>query len=479
MSVSDIFVALSWIGILVVVAKWLHGRVRLFQTLYLPSSVIAGALALLVGPQVLGRIADAVGWGFIGSSGAVPEQVAEVWSALPGPLISIVFAALFLGKAIPGPRAIWQIAGPQVAFGQAMAWGQYVVGLLLAITVLTPVFGLPPAAGALIEISFEGGHGTAAALGDTFAAFGFAEGEDLAVGLATISLIAGVLVGTGFINWAARTGRIDPTAAARATGHTDDVEDISELDSREPAPATSTTGTDPLSVHIGFVSLAVAIGVAMQQGLVAVEDATYGGEGGLQLFAFLPLFPLAMLGGVAVQVGLDKTGRGHRVDRGLMNRISGVALDTLIVAALGTLSLDAIGANIGPFAVLAVAGLAWTIGSFVVLAPRMLPVHPWERGFADFGQSMGTTATGLLLMRMADPTNRSGGLESFGYKQLLFEPFLGGGLFTAAAIPLIVQLGPVPVLVGTSVMLVAWVALGMGYFMRRAPVVADSRPQAD
>ena len=34
------------------------------------------------------------------------------------------------------------------------------------------------------------------------------------------------------------------------------------------------------------------------------------------------------------------------------------------------------------------------------------------------GQSMGVTATGILLLRMVDPENKSGAFESFAYKQL-------------------------------------------------------------
>ena len=71
----------------------------------------------------------------------------------------------------------------------------------------------------------------------------------------------------------------------------------------------------------------------------------------------------------------------------------------------------------------------------------MLPDFWFERGIGDVGQSMGVTATGILLLRMVDPENRSGGFESFAYKQLFFEPIVGGGLFTAAAPVLVVQLG--------------------------------------
>jgi len=458
-TVTDVFVSLLFAGLLLVAAKLLRQVVPLFRTLFLPASVIAGVLALLLGPQVLGRLP-------LPGDGLLPSSVLDAWAGLPGLLISVVFAALFLGKRIPNLREIWRIAGPQVALGQAIAWGQYVVGLLLAIAVLTPVFGLPPLAGALLEIGFEGGHGTAAGLADTFAAFGFPEGGDLALGLATVGLVAGVLLGTVLVNWGVRTGRItlsetgDPVAGARAA--TDD--DLDEFEERERDERHASQTTDPLSIHVGYVAVAISLGWLLQQALAWVERATWGGEGGIELLVHLPLFPLAMLGGVALQIVLDRTDRGELIDRRLMNRISGFALDVIIVAALGTLSLDALGGNLAPFALLALAGIVWNVAAYLLLAPRIVPEHPYERGLGDFGQSMGMTVTGLLLMRIADPGNRSGGLEAFGYKQLLFEPVVGGGLFTAASIPLIAQFGPLPVLIGTGALTVFWIVFGVRSF---------------
>ncbi|WP_130650051.1 sodium/glutamate symporter [Egicoccus halophilus] len=481
-SVTDVFAALLVIGLFLLVAKTLRARLTVLRELFLPASVIGGVLALLAGPQVLGRLVGAFDGPQVLTDGLLPPAVGEVWGQLPVILISVVFAALFIGKTIPSIGAIWRIAGPQVALGQTIAWGQYVVGIGLGLLVLGPVFGLPPLAGALLEIGFEGGHGTAAGLADTFEEFGFAEGTDLALGLATIGLVAGVLIGTVIINWAVRTGRIDldadgnPVEVARQA--TDD--DLDDLDDREGELARrehdETATTDPLSVHIGFVALAIAIGWLLLEALEWVEVNTWGGEGGLELLVHLPLFPMAMLGGVALQVFLDRTGRGRLVDRHLINRISGAALDLIIVAALGTLSLDALGGNLGAFAVLTLAGIAWNVSALLVLAPRIVPQHPYERGLGDFGQSMGMTVTGLLLMRIADPANRSGGLEAFGYKQLLFEPVVGGGLFTAASVPLIAQLGAVPVLIGTFVLMVFWLVLGLRVFGpdRDAPHPAEA-----
>ena len=465
MTLDQIFTALVLLGLLLLLGKWLRLKVALFGRLFLPSAIIAGVIALLLGPEVLGRIASFIPgepeW-FAG--GLFPEATLEVWSGLPGLLISVVFAALFLGKTIPGPRAIWNRAGPMVAHGQTLAWGQYAIGLTLVLLLLTPVFGINPMAGALIEIGFEGGHGTAAGLAETFRQLGFENGADLALGLATVGVVAGVLLGTVLVNWSVRTGRLDPEAAKDL-----DPEKISEHDERESAPRLSKTRSiDPLSIHLGFIALAIGLGWLLLQGLILLEANTWNADGdGLALMEHIPLFPLAMLGGVAVQITLMRMGHARALDRRLINRISGAALDVLIVSALATLSLEAVGTHIWPFLILAAAGIAWNLFGFIVLAPRMFPKDWVPMGLANFGQGIGMTVVGLLLVRMADPDNRTGAMENFGYKQLLFEPVVGGGLFTAMSLPLIYQFGALPVLIGTATLMFGWLIFGLLAFRPR------------
>jgi glutamate:Na+ symporter, ESS family len=473
MSHADIFWAVIIIGLFLLISKMLKAVVPLFESLFLPSSIIAGFLVLLLGPQGIGLLA-----GFIWDSehrlagGFFPESIMQVWQGLPGLLISVVFAALFLGKPIPGLREMWYRAGPQVVFGQTLAWGQYVVGITLCLLVLTPVFGISPLAGALIEISFEGGHGTAAGMAGTFRELGFEEGADLALGLATVGLVSGVVIGTILVNWAARRkhidlaadGKADVRSVGSATGtDADSMEEYEELrweKRQEEKP------TDPLSVHFGVVGLAIGIGWLIKEGLILLENNTWAAGDGPTLIAYVPLFPLAMIGGVIIQIIIDKTRQNHHISRRLMNRISGTALDFTIVSALGSLSLTAIGENMGPFILLAAAGIMWNVFGVIVLAPRLIPLGWFQRGIGDFGQSMGVTVTGLLLMRMADPQNKSGALESFGYKQLLFEPFVGGGLFTAASLPLIAQFGPGFVLGLTGGITAFWLIAGYMLFGR-------------
>ena len=118
---------------------------------------------------------------------------------------------------------------------------------------------------------------------------------------------------------------------------------------------------------------------------------------------------------------------------------------TMVIAAIATISVQAVVQHMGPFLIVVGAGILWNIFCVVVLARRMLPDAWFERSIAEMGQSMGITATGLLLLRVVDPDYETPAADAFASKQLLHEPFMGGGLWTAMAIPLLATVGPVPV----------------------------------
>ncbi|GAB4538952.1 MAG: sodium/glutamate symporter [Pleurocapsa sp.] len=461
----NVLFAFIVVGVLLLIARFIKHKIRLFQTLYLPESIIAGAIALLLGTGSLGAIAVAFGANpdsYI-AGGLFPEEMREVWSQSPGVFINIVFAALFLGEHIPNPKEIWRKTAPQVAFGQTLAWGQYVLGILVTLLVLIPLFNINPIAGALIEIGFEGGHGTAGGMANTLTELGFPEGGDLALGLATVGIISGIIFGTVLAHWGRQKGYISTEPVAVDSGDAQFQETAPTESSRVLARRAQLMRNfliDPLSLNFGFTGMAIAIGWIILQILTLIESATWG-RNGLELVGAVPLFPMALIGGIIIQIIMKRLDLEVLIIRRLQERIAGVALDLLVVTALASINLAVLGANIGVFLILSVVGIAWNVLAFMYLAPRILPIYWFERGVGDMGQSMGVTATGILLIRMVDPENRTGAFESFAYKQLFFEPIVGGGLFTAAAPTLITQFGSVSILLLTAGLLVFWLIFGI------------------
>lgn len=456
------------LGVALLLGKFVRVKVGWVQSLFLPSSIIGGALLLILGPQVLGRFNGP--WG---ESGLFTEGMVETWGVLPGLLISVIFATMFLGQDLPSPKRAAKLVGPQLSLGVAFGSGQYVIGLLLAALILVPVFAASPMTGALIEIGFEGGHGTAAGMRPVMEELGFGEGADLAVGLATVGIVGGIIIGIGLINWGVRTGKTEElkgdvkmsVAEQKGLFRSDEYYSAGTMTSRP-------SSVEPFSLHMAIVAVAILIGWCILEGLRWIEQQTYANvmlddTTPLEIFAYVPLFPMALLGGVIFQLVAKKFGFDRYIDHQVMLRIQGLALDFLIVSAIATLSLEAVGDNLAAFAILAVAGIVFNVAIFLWLAPRVIGRFWFERGIGDFGQSMGVTATGLILMRVVDPEAKTPAFEAFGYKQLVFEPFFGGGLVTALAIPIIYLTGVWPLFFVMLAVFTIAVLVGLLYFRPR------------
>ncbi len=78
--------------------------------------------------------------------------------------------------------------------------------------------------------------------------------------------------------------------------------------------------------------------------------------------------------------------------------------------------------------------LVWAVVAFFVLAPKVLQSYWAERALVELGISPGSTATGLLLLRMADPDGKTPVLQQFGFKQVLHCLVVGGGVFDALSL---------------------------------------------
>lgn len=418
------------ICILLLIGMFLRANVKLLQKLYLPSSVIAGLLGLLI-VQVLTR----------NGGGNIVTITTAGWSKLPGLLINIVFGALFLGVTLPKLKTVWKIAGPQLAYGQIVVWGQYVVGLGLVMLVLGKVFNLPDLFGVVIPVGFEGGHGTAAGLKDTFINYGWENGTYFALASATVGIISAIIIGMALINWGIRKGHVTRVKSVTLM----DLGEASGLYSADKRPIIGFNTIRPESaetfgIHLTLLGVTIALGYGMKQILLQIQHVVPFLEQN-DLFTGFPLFPLCMIGGLIVQSLLSKWEKMNIIDHGVIQSWSGTALDFLIVAAITTIRLETISASIIPFIIICVAGILWNLFCILVLAPRLLPDYWFERAIAELGQSMGVTATGLLLLRAVDPHNETTAPSAFAYKQLLHEPFMGGGLWTSSAIPLIIAFG--------------------------------------
>ncbi len=439
------------LSVLLVIGKVLRTLIPLLQRCYLPSSVIGGFVGLMIFqcfPQLL------------------PEDVIKTVGQLPGFMINVVFATLFLGVVTPPLKKVVQVAFPQLCFGQILAWGQYVIGFAAVGFLLMPFFGTNEGFGNLLEIGFQGGHGTVSGMAESFESFGWEDGVALGYTMATAGMLLAVIIGIILVNWAARKGYIQNVRHF----HEQDNLQKKGIYSKDEQPAAGVQtvycdSIDSLAWHISLVGLAILIGFGMRYGLQELEGLC-SSDGTITLLKGFPLFPFCMIGGLLMQKMAQKVRVHSLIDHGQMQRISGAALDFLVVSAMATIKLQVVLDNWVGLLVLIVLGTLLSLFMVVVVARRLFRESWFECAIAEFGQSLGVTATGLLLLRAADPEGKTCATQAFGYKQLLHEPIMGGGLWTALALTLLYKLGWAIMLGISATALLIWIAAAI-LFMRK------------
>jgi len=309
------------------------------------------------------------------------------------------------------------------------------VGCLVTYFFLKPLFNVDDSAVSLIEISFQGGIGVAVGMKETFAKMGIPEFSNVSLVLAPAAMIIGILSGILLINLLHRKKHFrNPTIQDHQIP-----EKATEENSEKKR---SSSFSKILITHLALISMAILLGKLILCVLALLEqNILIGNLYQDSYIEYIPLFPMAMLGGTLIQYFLDKILKRKILDPDFISKIQVVALDLVIIMAIGNISLTSLRDNFGIFIILLAAGSIWNLLAFLFFYKKLISTYPFERSIADYGQSMDSTSIGLLLFNMVDPKNKSRGKQAFGFKQLLFEPFVGGGIITGLSPILISRLG--------------------------------------
>ena len=264
-------------------------------------------------------------------------------------------------------------------------------------------------------------------MGQSFERFGFSEGLDLGLAMATVGLLASTLLGSGLVVVGRLLGWISF--------------EIETLD-REISIDQHLSLLQKLKnlvVNLGLVGLAITFGAT----LLAFVRFFGGKLGGTfnEVLSVFPVFPLALLGSLVIRFLLEKFEKTELVSEILQREIGILSTDLLITTAMAGLDLPLLLNDWIPLSALALSGLLWNLfGMF--LFSRLLFRQQWfERSIIEFGNATGVAASGILLLRLADPRDQTNILPIFSIKQLFLQPLLSGGLITVIAPISIIKLG--------------------------------------
>lgn len=412
-TLDSVFLYTAILGLLLLAATILRVKIPLLKKLFIPASLIAGILGLILGPHVLG---------------VLPKEITSYWSALSGRLIVIVFAPMMITGALPQFKKLANVAGPQIIFSYASTAVQYAIPLLLGAFLLTPLFGVNDLFGTIVEQGWAGGHGTSGGMTAVFEELGYMDGPSLSITSATVGLIFGIVGGTVLINYGARHGWTQILKTGKSA------EDKSDLyaDKNKTPGSMVTISPDVIesfAFHASLISVAIFIGWILNKLLKAYLNFS------------VSWFVTAMIGGFFVQLIIGKTKWNDCIDTGTMSRIQGFSLEFLVAGAVASVNIPVVLEYAKPLIIQQGFMMIVMVLLVVVLAPRIFRSDWFENAMVLFGTFCGVAATGLLLLRTCDPEMKTSASEGFAARTPFCSPLLGGGILTSITPELVVKYG--------------------------------------
>ena len=399
-AITSVFVDLSVLSLLLLIGFLLRRHVPLFQRLYLPASLLAGLVGLLLGPQVLGR------------STAYCLPIGNTIGQWPGVLVTVVLGLSFFGSR--SSHNFGRVALSAVTQGGLMHQTQVLVGMGATLLMMPYFPNLPFAFGLTAVFGFHGGHGTANAAGAALAAAGWADGVSVANTMATAGLLSGIVLGMLVINIGVRRGWSQKVSKPQ-----DVPQDIRKgyvpVEKRTSIGkgVTYNDALDPLALQLAFVGVIYGSARLLSRSLIWIHP----------LLKEIPLFACAMICGALLSYLLKKLKMADYIDRPTVNRISGVALDYLVCSAIATLSLKVFALYMIPMLVTIGAVIAANIIANFYFAWKMFDIDWFERAMGSYGLESGVLATGLMLLRVIDPKFETTGQESAAASAALCYPW--------------------------------------------------------
>lgn len=385
----------AFMSLLLIVAQFLRAKIKFLQMFYIPASVLAGIMGLMLGPQFL----NIIPWsGKIGSYAYM--------------LVCVLFGGLFLGKKEKtNVKKIFTKVGDSFCVNMGAEFLCFGVALLVGGALVTVLFpDVFPEIALLMPSGYCGGHGYASTIGTALNnLLGREDGVIIGQTFATLGLLTGLFVGIACINYATRKG---------ATRLVDKAESLPEDCRTGIVPAGKRTSMgeetinpmsmDPLAWHLALTLLATLCGYKFydwyKQYLPNIE---------------LPVMCLTMIFGVIIQTILNHTPFRDSVDEHVEGRIGSMVTDYLVGFGVASISITVVLEFIGPIIILCLLGTLTSLALVFIVGRKLFKNFWFERSIFVFGWTTGVVAIGVTLLRIVDPESRSGTLSDYGYAYTL------------------------------------------------------------
>ncbi len=410
------FIWAGVIALLLLAANILTRKIAIVRRSLMPVAALAGFLLLFLRSAGLIRI---------------PPQMLEMVT-YHGIALGFIALTLRTTKEGTGGMFAFKSGALIVSTYLVQAIAGLVISLLLYFTVMP---GLFPASGILLPMAFGQGPGQANNVGSSYESMGFAGGRSFGLSLAAVGYLCACLVGIWYTRRVIsrrQMARVDqPVLSGSIT--TQAIQDENE------APLSESV--DRLSVQVALVLVTYLFTYLVTRGISSLLSAAAPGAAGLLTpllwgFNFITGSLMAMAVKALLR-GLRKAGIMTRQYRNnyLLNRLSGLAFDLMIVAGIASIDIRDMRGLWLPFLLMTAAGALVTFWYLKKMTKKLSPGYEEESFVAMYGMLTGTISSGILPLRQIDPEFKTPAADSL---------VVGSGTGILFGAPILVLIGLAP-----------------------------------
>jgi ESS family glutamate:Na+ symporter len=378
-------------GVLLI-ANILRRKIPAVRRTLLPTAFLAGVLLLLlrwtglfpVDMRTLEILTyHGLALGFIAMSLRMPEKSAAGAGKLAAPKSGALIVSCYLLQGIIG----------------------LLITLGLAYTLMPHMF---KAAGILLPMGYGQGPGQANNIGTTYEALGFSGGRSFGLSIAAAGYLSACAVGVLYLNVLYKKGKF-----IKILGNNEISGSVTVDYFQDEGEAPVSESVDRLSIQMALVVLAYLLTYLLTLGLskaAALIGPGLAGTVNTLLWGFNFIF--ASVVAIIIRVILNALRKGrvmtHQLQNNyLLNRISGLAFDIMIVCGVASINFEDLSGLWLPFILMAFAGAIVTLLYLKWICKKVYPDYYYEGMLSMYGMMTGTISSGILLLREIDPNYKT------------------------------------------------------------------------
>lgn len=384
----DIVVAFGFAGIMLCVGILIRGKMRLFQSMLMPASVIGGIIGFFIMNLFLANL-DAID----------TKNFSDI--------VDVFFVMSFISIGLTGSRS--KDPKPEKlkkgsnsvngAIGMALIWCILyaltpVMGILI-ITGIGKIFDMDPMYGILIPFAFCQGPGQASTYGRLFEyTYGFPNAEMTALTFAIIGFLSAFFIGVPLARYGIKRRLVRNNCSIDDTiqkGYFETHEQNESIGNQ----TFHSANVETLAAHIAVmgVTYLFALVFAKIVSLIPVIGPTLGAM----------LFMWGSFAAYIIRYVMQKLKIDYVFDRSIQNSITGLFSDYLVVCSFMAIQIKVIGMWVIPIALVSIFGTIITFIVCVYFCARLGSDHDFERLLGVYGTCTGTIPSGISLIRIVDP----------------------------------------------------------------------------